>query len=93
MTPTIDVECLERRPRQLKPSAEPASQQQQSFHQFMTELGQLRQSRPALRNGQRTSLYVDDDVMIFARHHGSDWMVVALNQGGRCIQNVDLHHG
>ncbi|MSP61872.1 MAG: glycosyl hydrolase [Myxococcales bacterium] len=46
------------------------------------QLGAARRELVALRRGKRYTLWVDDDLYVFARAEGSDVAVVALNRAG-----------
>ena len=47
--------------------------------QFMESLGQLRARHPALQRGDRTTIRVDDNLLVYRRQAGSDVALVFLN--------------
>ena len=51
------------------------------LHDFFKRAIKLRADHPALRTGQYTTLYGDDNVYALARHQDDDKVVVAFNKG------------
>lgn len=51
------------------------------LHDFFKRAIKLRGDHPALRTGQYTTLYGDDNVYALARHQDDDKVVVAFNKG------------
>jgi glycosidase len=45
-------------------------------------IGGARRELPALRRGERRQLWVDDDLLVYARVLGDDVAIVAMNKGG-----------
>ncbi len=59
------------------------SENQRTLHNNIAAIGQARMSSPALRRGDRVQLWVDDDLLVYARDNGGgDVAIVALNKGG-----------
>ncbi|MEE2786804.1 MAG: alpha-amylase family glycosyl hydrolase [Myxococcota bacterium] len=74
----------------LRVSDDAPTAQQVSFFEYMQQAGQLRATRDALRHGERTVLYVDDQTLIYMRSTDADAVLVALNQGGIREIRVDV---
>jgi glycosidase len=53
---------------------------QQALLERVRELGQIRQSMPALRYGSRQELWIDQDFYAFARDDGEHRALVAMNK-------------
>lgn len=51
------------------------------LHDFFKRAIALRRDHPALRTGQYTTLYGDDNIYALARHQADDQIVVAFNKG------------
>ena len=51
------------------------------LHDFFRRAIKLRADHPALRTGQYSTLYGDDNVYALARHQDNDKVVVAFNKG------------
>lgn len=47
----------------------------------ISKLGQLRAAHPALRHGQRATLFVNDDAWVYSMTKGADVVYVAINRG------------
>ena len=56
------------------------SANQQELLSRVRAIGQARASSQALRRGDRVQLWVDDDLLIYARRSGEDVAVVAMNK-------------
>ncbi len=66
------------------------SQGQQALLAEVQKLGQIRAARPALRRGQRTSLWSGPDVIVYGMSDGSDAVYVAVNRGDSAQQAQGL---
>ena len=56
---------------------------EQRMYEWTRAWIRLRQEHPAIRRGALTDLFYDNDVYVFARHQGSETVIIAINRSDK----------